>query len=160
MPASGTPPRISQNIYGRKELYPQRIQLLLRESYEVHIQETVTKLADWLECYKGTFAMTWSPDWQTHQPEVAPRRRRGGSSSPYGVPLTALVQTKNRVPGFFNLYILFPGGTDIIAIMTTESRVKWLNWRGAAEFFPFPFPFFPLNTYGQRAVNTADTTVD
>ncbi len=49
-------------IYGRKQQYPQRVQLLLRESYEVHIQETVTKLADWLECYKGTFAMTWSPD--------------------------------------------------------------------------------------------------
>jgi hypothetical protein len=49
-------------IYGRKHGYPQRVQRLLRESYELHIQETVTKLADWLERYKGTFAITWSPN--------------------------------------------------------------------------------------------------
>jgi exonuclease III len=49
-------------IYGRKNEYPLRVQRLLRASYEVHIQETVTKLADWLEAYKGTFAITWSPD--------------------------------------------------------------------------------------------------
>jgi hypothetical protein len=50
------------DIYGRKHQYPLRVQRLLRESYEIHIQETVTKLADWLDAYKGTFAITWSPD--------------------------------------------------------------------------------------------------
>jgi hypothetical protein len=49
-------------IYGRQHEYPARVQRLLRASYELHIQETVTKLSDWLECYKGTFAITWSPD--------------------------------------------------------------------------------------------------
>ena len=49
-------------IYGRQHEYPARAQHLLRASYEIHIQETVTKLSDWLECYKGTFAITWSPD--------------------------------------------------------------------------------------------------
>jgi hypothetical protein len=34
--------------------------------------------------YKGTFAVTWSPDWLTHL-EVALRCHRGGSSSPYWV---------------------------------------------------------------------------
>jgi hypothetical protein len=42
-------------IYGRQHEYPARVQ-------RFHIQETVTKLSDWLECYKGTFAITWSPD--------------------------------------------------------------------------------------------------
>jgi hypothetical protein len=50
-------------IYARKHEYPQQVQRLLRASYEVHIQEeTATKLANWLEAYKGTFAITWSPD--------------------------------------------------------------------------------------------------
>ncbi len=49
-------------IYDRKHEYPVRVQWLLRESYELHIQETVTKLADWLDAYKGTFAVTWAPD--------------------------------------------------------------------------------------------------
>jgi hypothetical protein len=48
-------------IYDRRQQYPQRVQRLLRPSYEIHIQETCTKLADWLEAYKGTFAITWSP---------------------------------------------------------------------------------------------------
>jgi hypothetical protein len=51
-----------EEIYNRKEEYPRRVQNLLRASYEIHIQETVTKLADWLEAYKGTFAITWTPD--------------------------------------------------------------------------------------------------
>jgi hypothetical protein len=51
-----------QEIYDQKHEYPQRIQRLLRATYEIHIQETVTKLADWLDAYKGTFAVTWSPD--------------------------------------------------------------------------------------------------
>ncbi len=49
-------------IYDRKHQYPRRVQRLLRGSYEIHIQETVTKLADWLDAYKGTFAVTWAPD--------------------------------------------------------------------------------------------------
>jgi hypothetical protein len=49
-------------IYDRKQQYPRRVQRLLRGSYEIHIQETVTKLADWLDAYKGTFAVTWAPD--------------------------------------------------------------------------------------------------
>jgi hypothetical protein len=49
-------------IYDRKNEYPIQVQRRLRESYAVHIQETATKLADWLEAYKGTFAITWSPD--------------------------------------------------------------------------------------------------
>jgi hypothetical protein len=49
-------------IYERKNEYPARVQRLLRASYEIHIQESVTKLSDWLECYKGTFAITWAPD--------------------------------------------------------------------------------------------------
>jgi exonuclease III len=51
-----------EEIYIRKHQYPLRVQRLLRASYEIHIQETVTKLADWLDVYKGTFAVTWSPD--------------------------------------------------------------------------------------------------
>jgi hypothetical protein len=50
------------DIYDKKHQYPVRVQRLLRGSYEQHIQETVTKIADWLDCYKGTFAITWSPD--------------------------------------------------------------------------------------------------
>jgi hypothetical protein len=49
-------------IYDRKDDYPARVQRLLRPSYETHIQETATKIADWLDAYKGTFAVTWSPD--------------------------------------------------------------------------------------------------
>jgi hypothetical protein len=49
-------------IYGRKNEYPERVQRLLRTLYEEHTQETVTKIANWLEAYKGTFAITWSPD--------------------------------------------------------------------------------------------------
>ena len=51
-----------QEIYDQKNEYPQRVQRLLRASYEIHIQETVRKLTDWLDAYKGTFAVTWSPD--------------------------------------------------------------------------------------------------
>jgi hypothetical protein len=49
-------------IYNRKNEYPRRVQRLLRASYNVHIQETATKIAGWLDAYKGTFAVTWSPD--------------------------------------------------------------------------------------------------
>ena len=49
-------------IYHRKHEYPIRVQRLLRSSYETHITETVTKIVDWLDTYKGTFAVTWSPD--------------------------------------------------------------------------------------------------
>jgi hypothetical protein len=51
-----------EDLYNRKNEYPARVQRLLRDSYEVHIQETVTKIADWLDAYKGTFNVTWSPD--------------------------------------------------------------------------------------------------
>ena len=50
------------HIYQRKHEYPVRVQSLLRESYERHTTETVTKIADWLDAYKGTFDVTWSPD--------------------------------------------------------------------------------------------------
>jgi hypothetical protein len=49
-------------IYNRKNKYPRRVQQLLCASYNAHIQETATKIADWLDAYKGTFAVTWSPD--------------------------------------------------------------------------------------------------
>jgi hypothetical protein len=51
-----------EDIYLRKHEYPERVQRLLRNSYEEHIQETVTKLADWMDAFQGTFAMTWSLD--------------------------------------------------------------------------------------------------
>jgi hypothetical protein len=51
-----------EEIYNHKDEYPQRVQNLLQASYKIHMQETVTKLADWLEAYKGTFAIAWSPD--------------------------------------------------------------------------------------------------
>jgi hypothetical protein len=51
-----------EDIYLRKHEYPERVQQLLRNSYEEHIQEPVTKLTDWMDASQGTFAMTWSPD--------------------------------------------------------------------------------------------------
>jgi hypothetical protein len=51
-----------EEIYNRKQQYPVRVQRLLKASYDIHIQETVTKIADWLDAYKGTFAVTWAPD--------------------------------------------------------------------------------------------------
>jgi hypothetical protein len=51
-----------EELFDRKQEYPLRVQWLLRGSYEIHIQETVTKIADWLDAYKGTFAVTWSPN--------------------------------------------------------------------------------------------------
>jgi hypothetical protein len=51
-----------EEIYARQHQYPQRVQRLLRTSHKIHIQETVTKIADWLDAYKGTFAVTWAPD--------------------------------------------------------------------------------------------------
>jgi hypothetical protein len=51
-----------EEIYTRKHQYPERVQKLLRTSYDLHIQETVTRIADWLDAYKGTFAVTWHPD--------------------------------------------------------------------------------------------------
>jgi hypothetical protein len=61
-----------EELYDRKQEYPLRLQRLLHGSYEIHIQETVTKIADWLDAYKGTFAVTWAPDLRHHQIEVAP----------------------------------------------------------------------------------------
>jgi hypothetical protein len=49
-------------FYDRKDNYPVPAQRLLRDSYEIHTTETVTKIADWLVAYKGTFNVTWSPD--------------------------------------------------------------------------------------------------
>ncbi len=51
-----------EELYNRKDEYSLRVQRLLRTSYEIHIQETVTKIADWLDAYKGTFSLTWNPD--------------------------------------------------------------------------------------------------
>jgi hypothetical protein len=51
-----------EEIYERKDQYPLRVQELLRATYKIHIQETVTRIADWLDAYKGTFAVTWHPD--------------------------------------------------------------------------------------------------
>ncbi len=50
------------DIYDKRDKYPQRVQRLLKQSYDQHIQETVPKLSDWLNTYKGTFAITWAPD--------------------------------------------------------------------------------------------------
>jgi hypothetical protein len=49
-------------IYDQKQQHPRRVQRLLQASYEIYIQESATKLADWLDAYKGTFAVTWAPD--------------------------------------------------------------------------------------------------
>jgi hypothetical protein len=40
-----------EEIYARQHQYPQRVQRLLRTSHKIHIQETVTKIADWLDAY-------------------------------------------------------------------------------------------------------------
>jgi hypothetical protein len=56
-----------ENIYNWKHEYPARVQWLLWDSYEAHIQETVTKIANWLDAYKGTFIATWSLDGLIHQ---------------------------------------------------------------------------------------------
>jgi hypothetical protein len=44
----------------------------------------VTKIANWLDRYKGTFVITSSPDWPTHH-EVMLQWHCGGSSNPYWV---------------------------------------------------------------------------
>jgi hypothetical protein len=50
-------------IYARKHQYPIRVvQQLIRQSYAIHVQETVTQLGNWLNTYKGTFSVTWAPD--------------------------------------------------------------------------------------------------
>ncbi len=51
-----------EEIYSKKNEYPRRVQRLLKPSYDLHIQGTVQKIEDWLDTYKGTFAITWSPD--------------------------------------------------------------------------------------------------
>jgi hypothetical protein len=51
-----------EDLYARKHEYPLRVQRLFHGWYKIHIQETVTKIEDWLDAYKGTFAVTWSPD--------------------------------------------------------------------------------------------------
>jgi hypothetical protein len=52
-----------EDLYNHKHEYPIRaVQRLLPDSYEAHIQDMVTKIANWLEAYKGTFVVTWSPD--------------------------------------------------------------------------------------------------
>jgi hypothetical protein len=51
-----------EEIYSKRNQYPLRVQRLLRTSHETHTQETVTQIADWLDAYKGTFAVTWTPD--------------------------------------------------------------------------------------------------
>jgi hypothetical protein len=51
-----------EDLYTGKHEYPIQFQTLLWESYEIHITETVTKIADWLDAYKGAFIVTWSPD--------------------------------------------------------------------------------------------------
>jgi hypothetical protein len=53
------------NLYNWKNEYPMRVQNFLCGSYEIHTQETVTKIAGcWLDVYyKGrTFEVTWSLD--------------------------------------------------------------------------------------------------
>jgi hypothetical protein len=49
-------------IYVQKHEYPHKVQQLLRTSYKKHTEENVTKIANWLDAYKGTFAVTWSPN--------------------------------------------------------------------------------------------------
>ena len=50
------------DIYTQKLEYPRRVQALLRGSFDLHIQDTATQIADWLDCYQGTFAVTWQLD--------------------------------------------------------------------------------------------------
>ncbi len=49
-------------LYKCKQEYPIPVQHLLQALYNIHIQESATKIADWLNTYKGTFIVTWSPD--------------------------------------------------------------------------------------------------
>ncbi len=51
-----------EELYERKYEYPLRAQRLLRGSYKIHIQESVTKIADWMYACQGTFALPCSPD--------------------------------------------------------------------------------------------------
>ncbi len=46
-----------EEIYNRKHQYLIRVQSLLRPSHAIHIQKTVTKIADWVDTYNGTFAV-------------------------------------------------------------------------------------------------------
>jgi hypothetical protein len=50
------------DLYNRKSNNSVRVQQLLHDSYETHIQEMITKLANWLDTYRGTFNVTWSSD--------------------------------------------------------------------------------------------------
>jgi hypothetical protein len=74
-----------EDIYSQKHGYPLRVQRLLRGSYDIHINESTTKIADWLDAFKGTFAVTWSPNWLTYQKITPFRCHRVGSSNPYWV---------------------------------------------------------------------------
>jgi hypothetical protein len=72
-----------EDLYDRKNEYPQRVQRLLRGSYDIHIQDVVSRLT-------------------TPPAEVALITAAVvGLAVRKGVPQTALVTTKNRVPGFF-----------------------------------------------------------
>jgi hypothetical protein len=55
------------------DIYSQ--QLLLHGSYEIHITEMTTKIADWLDAgpsKEHTFAVTWSPNGLTYQKVTLP----------------------------------------------------------------------------------------
>jgi hypothetical protein len=45
-------------LYSERELYPLRVQKLLRSSFETHCHERVTKLQDWIDAYRVTFRVT------------------------------------------------------------------------------------------------------
>jgi hypothetical protein len=55
-------PKVSQNeievLYSERDLYPLRVQKLLRPSFETHCHERVTKLQDWIDSYRVTFRVT------------------------------------------------------------------------------------------------------
>jgi protein associated with RNAse G/E len=46
-----------EDIYAKRDQNPQLVQRLVKK-----ILETVTKIANWIDTYKGTFAITWALD--------------------------------------------------------------------------------------------------
>ena len=47
-----------QLLYNNREQYPLRVQKLLRTSFEVHCNERVSNLRDWMDAYRVTFEVT------------------------------------------------------------------------------------------------------
>jgi hypothetical protein len=53
-----TPQGTGSNLHTQTTISTMSTQRLLHTSYELQIQESVMKIANWLDAYKGTFAIT------------------------------------------------------------------------------------------------------